>query len=198
MEEMRESGGRPRGRLWRTVYWSAAAILLLIPWIAMRFTDEVVWTAFDFFVMGALLAGVGLAFELAERLSSNAAYRRAVGIALAAAFLLIWVNGAVGIIGSENNRASLMFFGVLAVATVGAAAARSKPRGMARALFVTALAQVSVAVIALVARFGAGSENWPMDVLSLTAFFTGLWLTSACLFLEAARAESRTGERSGL
>jgi len=37
-----------------------------------------------------------------------------------------------------------------------------------------------------------------MDVLSLTAFFTGLWLTSACLFLEAARAESRTGERSGL
>ena len=37
------------------------------------------------------------------RKTGDAAYRTAVGVALAAAFLLIWVNGAVGIIGSENN-----------------------------------------------------------------------------------------------
>lgn len=33
---------------------SAAAILLLIPLIAMQFTNEVDWNAFDFAIMGIL------------------------------------------------------------------------------------------------------------------------------------------------
>ena len=44
-----------------------AVILLLIPLIAMQFTDEVNWTLFDFVVMGILLLGTGLLCELVLR-----------------------------------------------------------------------------------------------------------------------------------
>ena len=47
-----------------------------------------------------------------------------------------------------------MYFGVLAVGMAGALIARLRPRGMARALFATALAQALVAAIALIARLG--------------------------------------------
>jgi hypothetical protein len=79
------------------------------------------------------------------------AYRSAVGVALAAAFILLWLMGAVGIIGVEGDRADLMYFGVLAVGVTGALIARFRPHGMARALLATALAQALVAVIALIA-----------------------------------------------
>ncbi len=56
------------------------------------------------------------------------AYRFAVGVALAAAFLLVWMNLAVGLIGSEDNPANLMYFGVLAVGFIGAIIASSGHR----------------------------------------------------------------------
>ena len=46
---------------------------------------------------------------------TNTAYRWAVGVALAAAFILFWVNGAVGIIGADGDDANSMYYGVLAV-----------------------------------------------------------------------------------
>ena len=55
--------------------------------------------------------------------------------------MLVWINLAVGIIGSEDNPANLMYGGVLAVGVAGAVAARFRPGGMARALAATALAQ---------------------------------------------------------
>jgi hypothetical protein len=117
----------------------------------MQFTDGVNWDVADFVIAGALLVGVGVPYELAVRKTGDTAYRAAVGVALAAAFLLVWVNGAVGIIGSEDNPANLVYYGVLAVGLIGAFVARFRPGGMARALAVTALAQASVAVVALVA-----------------------------------------------
>lgn len=106
------------------------------------------------------------------------AYRAAAGVALAAAFLLVWLNRAVGT--EEDNSAGLMFLGVL-VAGIGAIIARFRPKGMARALLVTALAQVLVAVMAMIA--------WQqyVEVLILNAFFVALWIGSALLFRRAAR-----------
>lgn len=171
-------GGDGAWSPWRIAAWGMAAMLLLLPLVAMQFTDEVNWTTADFVVFGAMLAGAGGAFELAVRMSRNSAYRVAVGVALATAFLLVWVNGAVGIIGSEDNPANLMFGGVLAVGLVGAVVARFRPRGMARALVATAFAQVLVAVIAAVAGVG--------HIFVATALFGGLWLASAWLFRRAA------------
>ena len=85
---------------WRVIGWGAAAIMLLLPLIAMQFTDEVDWDLSDFIIFGAMLAAAGGTFELATRVTSNKTHRAAVVLALAAAFILIWVNGAVGIIGN--------------------------------------------------------------------------------------------------
>jgi hypothetical protein len=129
-----------------------------------------------------MLAAVVLVAWLARRKNRSSAYRFAAGIALAAAFILVWVNGAVGIIGDEGNDANLMFFGVLAVGVIGSVVARFHPRGMARAMLVTAMAQAAAAAVAVIAGLGATGPAWPGDVLVLTTFFVLMWLVSAWLF----------------
>ena len=78
----------------------ATAFLLLLPLLAMQFTDEVAWDLADFAIAGALLFGTGLAYELIVRKTDNTTYRAAVGAALAVALLLIWLELAVGIFGT--------------------------------------------------------------------------------------------------
>jgi hypothetical protein len=167
---------------WRIAVWGGASLLLLLPWIAMRFTGEVAWDPADFAIFGALLFAACGTYELTARLTGNRAYRTGVGIAVAAAVVLIWINLAVGIVGTEDDPANLMFAGVLAVGIIGALVARFQPRGMARALTATALVQASVAVVALLA-------GWEMETVILPMFFAALWLTSAWLFRKAAREQ---------
>lgn len=175
------------GHFWRLAPWAAAALILLAPLVAMQFTDEVNWDATDFAVMAALLFGACGAWELAARMTANVAYRAAAGVAVVTAFLLIWINLAVGIIGSENNSANLMFGGVLAVGILGALIARFRPQGMARALGAMAFAQVLAGVTAVLAGWGSTGANWPEVIILLTGFFAALWLLSAWLFRKAAR-----------
>jgi hypothetical protein len=172
----------------------ATAFILLIPLAAMQFSDEVDWNRFDFVVAGALLFGSGLAFELVARKSGDTAYRAAVGVAVATALLLAWINLAVGIIGSEDNPANLMYFAVLFVGILGAGMARLRPRGMARAMFATAIALALVPVIALaVGKSQAHALQEPpgvWGVLALNAFFVMLFVVSALLFRRSAQDRS--------
>lgn len=174
----------------------AAGLVLLLPLAAMQLTDEVAWSLTDFAVAGALLAGTGLMYELAARKAGNAAYRAAAGVALAAALLLVWINLAVGIIGTEADPANLMYLGVLAVGIAGALIARLRPRGMARALAATALAQASVAAIALTLGLGAPYSP-PAEILGVNAIFVALFGGSAWLFRRAARERTSRGAASG-
>jgi hypothetical protein len=170
----------------------AAALILMVPLLAMQVTDEVVWDLADFAVAGALLVGTGLMYELAARKAGNIAYRAAGGVALAAALLLVWINLAVGVIGTEDDLANSMYVGVLAVGIIGAIIARFRPHGMARALLATALAQALVAVIALI--FGLGSTGSPpLEILALNGFFVSLFVGSALLFRYAAREQTPAG-----
>lgn len=77
-----------------------AAVILLVPLVAMQFTDEVAWTSFDFVVAGLLLVGTGFTYELFARKLSNTRHKTIFGVVLAIAFLLVWVELAVGIVGS--------------------------------------------------------------------------------------------------
>ena len=77
-----------------------AAFLLLIPLIAMQFTDEVTWTLSDFVVAGVLLLGTGLLFELILRTVRKIEYRIAICGALLVALVLVWLELAVGIFGT--------------------------------------------------------------------------------------------------
>jgi len=76
------------------------AFLLLIPLIAMRFTEEVHWTLSDFMVAGALLLGTGLLLDLILRKVKSIKYRIAISVTLLIALLLVWAELAVGIFGS--------------------------------------------------------------------------------------------------
>ena len=78
----------------------AVPILLLIPLIAMIFTDEVKWTLLDFVVAGILLLGAGLTFELIMRKVKTTKLRIALCVVLFLLFFLVWAELAVGIFGT--------------------------------------------------------------------------------------------------
>lgn len=171
---------------WRIAGWSLLASLLVLPAIAMRYTPDVNWTPSDFAVAAVLLGLLGLGVEFAARRSGGALARIGMAVAVLTAFLLIWVNLAVGIIGSEQNDANFLFAGVLAVAAGGAVAARFHPAGMVAAMLATAAVHALVAAIALVFRLGGDAPSWPWDVVGTTVLFCTLWLTAAVLFRRAA------------
>lgn len=76
------------------------SIILLIPVIAMQFTDEVNWTLLDFVVAAVLLFSTGLMCELTLRKIKKTKYRIAICLALLLSFILIWAELAVGIFGT--------------------------------------------------------------------------------------------------
>ena len=121
-------------------------------------------------------------------MKNHTAYRSAIGVALAAAFILAWMSLGVGVIGADGDLANVMYAGVLAVGVIGAIFARFRPRGMARALFATALAQALVAAIALIAGLGYTASP-PLEIVLLNGFFVALFVGSALLFRYAAREQ---------
>ncbi len=86
-----------------------------------------------------------------------------------------------------------MYIGVLTVGIIGTIIARFQPRGMARALFATALAQALVAVIALI----AGMHRAPYSSVGEILFFVAPFLGSAWLFRDAARERTPAGAGPG-
>ena len=91
-----------------------------------------------------------------------------------------------------------MYFGVPIVGGIGAAVARLQPKGMARALFATALAQalvLAVALIILITRNPQVTFWTPPELRGFggNAFFCMLFAGSALLFRKAGRGESAPG-----
>ncbi|MBL1212672.1 MAG: hypothetical protein HND52_04810 [Ignavibacteriae bacterium] len=161
-----------------------AGLILLVPLVAMQFTNEVNWSFADFIAAGVLLISIGLAYEFVIRKNSSTTYKIAFGVGLAAALLLIWSNLAVGIIGSEDNPLNLMYFGVIVIVVIGAAAARLKPKGMSRAMLMAAFAQTLSAIIAIVVEFENTTIS-SIEIILVNAFFIALWVGSAFLFSKA-------------
>ena len=167
-------GGSP----WRIAGWGLAVLALLMPFLAVQFTSGVNWTGFDFIFAAVLIGGVGVLIELTVRVSDNKGYRGAVGLALAAGMLTIWVSGAVGMIGVEDNPLNLMFAAVLAIALFGSAIAGFRAAGMARAMAVTAGAQFAASLIGMFTDLRSGI---------FSALFALIWLASAAMFGRAER-----------
>jgi hypothetical protein len=76
------------------------ALLLLIPFIAMQFTNEVNWSLFDFVIMGVLLLTTGLICELVMRKVKKMEHRILICGAILVALFIIWAELAVGIFGT--------------------------------------------------------------------------------------------------
>lgn len=178
----------------RLSMWAAGIVaLLMIPLIGTLLGsgiegEGVYWTPFDFIFMSVLLFGAALTYELLVTRIESGTYRIAVGIAVVTAVALVWINGAVGIIGSEDNPANLMYFGVLATGFIGAVISRLQPQKMAWTLFVMAVLQMLVPTIALIIALPQLTAEPPgiVRVFFLNAFFAMAWTTSGLLFRQAA------------
>lgn len=89
-----ENGASGHGIPWRILGWGTAALPLSLPYFA-----NAPWTLSDFVFMGVLFGLVGLAVEFLFRKSGSLTYRLGAAGAIVTAFMTIWVNAAVGMIG---------------------------------------------------------------------------------------------------
>lgn len=190
MTEFSQSNARLDMML-RVIGWGGALTLLLLPLIAMQFTDEVSWTQSDFIAAGILLGATGAAMELFFRSSPNWFYRIAGGVAAAGGLLLVWSVLAVGIIGAESDPVNLLFAAVFAVLVGGTAIVRLEADGMARTMIAAAVVQTVVMGIALSAGYGSETSYELIEVLGANGVFILAFLLSAGLFRIAARTQNR-------
>lgn len=70
---------------------------MLLPLVLMQVTDEMKWDGADFAAFGLMLFAACGAFEIAARTTREPRHRVIAGAVIAAAFLLVWVELAVGI-----------------------------------------------------------------------------------------------------
>lgn len=172
----------------------ATGLLLLIPLVAMQFTQEVNWTFSDFVFAGVLLFGTGLTYLLIARKWNSTAYKLGVGVGVVAGLMLVWANAAVGLVGSEDNPVNLLYGGVLLVALIGAIVARFRPRGMSNAMFAASLTYVAVTLIGLFVWKPTGAAAEPsvhlVNVVVFNAVFAAIWAVSGWLFRRADAAGS--------
>jgi hypothetical protein len=171
----------------RFLLWAIPALLLVAPLVAMQFTAEVQWDGFDFVFASVLLFGAAGTIDLAIRMGGSTAYRLGAGLAVLVSFLLIWVNGAVGVIGDEDNPANLMFIGIIAVAAAGAVLARFEARGMARAMTTACVLNLAIALAVPIVNRGAEGPPGTLGLMALIGGFAAMWGLSAALFAKAAR-----------
>ncbi|WP_120077177.1 hypothetical protein [Aurantiacibacter odishensis] len=169
---------------WRIAGWSAAAALLALPAIAMQFTDEVDWTAGDFVFAGLLLLAAGLAAEFALRMARSWLDLIGLGLAIATAFLTVWSNLAVGIIGAEHEPINLGFLAVLACGLVAAAAFGFRRGAMSAIAGVMAVSQLGLGLAATQAMPGHAVEWGVLVLLAL------LWLGVSLALRHGSRQRS--------
>ena len=176
---------------WRVARWSIAAALLLTPLVMMQFSDEWNWGPGAFALAGVMVGSPLLLYERSARIWPSLAYRGGLAVALATAFVLIWINLAVGIVG-EDNPVNLSFFLLVFTSAVGVFAAGFRPDGMARAMLGTAVVQMLLALAIATAPPTQREPGAAMGVLLLCSFFAALWLVSAALFFKASKAPSES------
>ena len=75
--------------------------ILLIPLVAMQFTNEVDWDTIDFVVAGVLLFTTGCILNFVWGKFRNSRYRLLYGALVLLIFILVWAELAVGIFGTR-------------------------------------------------------------------------------------------------
>lgn len=81
----------------RLLLAAGVAVLLLLPMVAMRFTEAVDWTAYDFAAAALLLGGGAIAYDMVTRVRRGMASRVMAGAVITLLVAFIWAQGAVGI-----------------------------------------------------------------------------------------------------
>ncbi len=185
------TGGGRRRSLWKTPAL-ITALILPIPMLGAYFIDDWNWAPSAFVVLGILLFGMGFTYQLITRNRDSIAYRAAVCIAFVTSFTLTWGSFVQM---ADVTSAAAMYFVVPIVEIIGAVAARLQPKGMARALFATAITQALVLTAAFIILLTQKPQltSWtPPELRGFAgnAICLILILASAFLFRKAERNES--------
>ena len=156
--------------------------ILTIPLIGMLTTEEVNWDATDFIVGGIFIYVFSMLFQLAHQATENISLKVAYGLAIVATFLLVWVNLAVGLIGSKNEPFNLAYFSVIATGLIGAFISKMKLQGLRNTMIAMSLNMVIIGIIALLIgmQFVYGSST--SEIIRVTIMFTITFTVSAYLF----------------
>jgi hypothetical protein len=173
---------------------AGTAIILMIPFVASQFTNEVQWTLFDYLVAGGLLFVTGSAWLFLSRHAQSMSYNIAAGLALFTTLFLVWANLAVGVVGSENNAFNLLYFGVALVVMLGALFTRCSANGLSITLFTAALMQASTIFIALLVDMQSVPGSSVIEIIAVNALFVTLFALAGTLFRLADRNRSSEKE----
>ncbi len=122
-------------------------------------------------------------------MTAKTSYRLAIAVALATVLFLILAIGALGIIGA-GGRPDRIYAAVLAVLAIGTVVARFRPQGMALVLVATAITQVVVTAVALLAGLHHTEGASVVDILGVNAMYAALFSLSAWLFRRAAEEQA--------
>jgi hypothetical protein len=116
-----------------------------------------------------------------KKTQNKTVYRVALGIAVVAALLLVWLSLGVGVIGADGDPANLMYLGVVAFGVLGAIGTRLQPLGMSNTLFVMAAALALILLAALATGLGLPYSG-ALELILLNGFFVAMFAVSGWLF----------------
>jgi hypothetical protein len=178
--------GPRRIPVWRILGWGSAILLILTPWVAMQFTQEVQWDGADFIFATVIFGIIGALVELTVLLTRNWASRAGGFVAILAGFLVFWSNLAVGMIGDEGNVVNLLFGLVLLIAIVGAWLSSLHRTILPAAMLAAGTTQCAIGLLA-----GILGSDFKGGVL--TILLSTLWWISSLLFAIAATEKRPAG-----
>ena len=176
---------------WRIAAWVVAACVMLVPLSVQLTHGDFGWHLGDFVAVAIVLLSVCAIFDLAARASPNLPYLAGAGAGLAAGFGLFVVNGAVGLVGSEDEAHNVYFFVAIGIAIIGSFIAKGRAVPMSRTMLAAATSHIVVSAVLLIEANGVSDGDPLAEIIGLSIFAL-VWLASATFFQISANYRLRS------
>jgi len=145
------------------------------------------WDTTDYVIATALFASCALVTWLITRNARSHWHILAGTLAALGALVLVWMQLAVGLIGSGEHPINQAMTLVLAAGAIGSALSRFRASGMRTTMLAVAGTQMTLGALGFI----LATPDLFSDVFLVTTFFAGIWTGSAFLFHLAYRREQR-------
>jgi hypothetical protein len=134
------------------------------------------WDALDFLAAAGLIGATALALVLLFRLGRAPAYRLAATTAVVGCLALVWVNLAVGLVGSAANDFNMLYAFVPLLGLLGTLISRASARGLGLTAAGMAILMVSLLAAAIVTQPDAFSApGTGLHILFIAVFAFSAW-----------------------